>query len=103
MEGYKLPAHNVFVDSLPMTSTKKYIRIGLAQILAVEAKASPEIMQPLKCSDAIGAFQRLHYFRACFCFDGKNLGKSYADVLFGRRHGQTIHKDVVCGQLVPLH
>merc|ERR1712232_582862 len=55
--GYKVPAYNVFPAKLPMTQTKKYIRVGLSEVLGVEANAGVDQKKPLTYSDAIAGLR----------------------------------------------
>merc|ERR1712232_278404 len=55
--GYKVPAYNVLPAKLPMTQTKKYIRVGLSEVLGVEANAGVDHKKPLTYSDAIAGLR----------------------------------------------
>lgn len=55
--GFKVPAYNVFPSQLPMTQTKKYIRVGLHKILGVEANTGVDQTKPLQYSDAISGLR----------------------------------------------
>jgi len=62
LAGYKVPAYNVFPTELPMTQTKKYIRVGLDKILKVEANTTVDQTKPLQYSDSIAG---LRFIMSC--------------------------------------
>eukprot|EP00854_Cymbomonas_tetramitiformis_P002244 gene2244-2959_t len=64
LELHKIPAHFRIVDEddLPMTATKKYIRIGLAQVLGVTGSTVAAVSHPLSYSSC---FAGLRFVLSC--------------------------------------